>query len=342
MKNQNTFNLHSAVRVTALVASIAILAGCAAEPEIEGIETEQPVATQEPESTPRAEPTVEVAHVFDEPWPLEFTKSQLESASFEAASAFFDGVRSAPGEPVILFADSVPANIRSILEEVASSSSEYLFPLIEVPVIFGYAVAENDAAVAELLATTGLQITIEDICGWDGKPGCVDWMELGWWPIQTTFWRKGAPRAELIANSRVIPHEWFHEVQFQKFSYDSSRVAPSSLGIGVWIYEGSATFVDRVITKKLGGQVNILEGCVDKDRPLAEHWQHDQSAYYLGAFATAYIVASIGFQPLLDFFVEARNDRNWPAAFERAIGISLDDFYDKFEKVRPNINLPAC
>ncbi len=309
---------------------LPVLVGCATQP------------SQAPASSSSAEPLAESSTAFDEPWPLEFDQSELEAAAYVAASDFFEEVRSPSEQPVLLFADSTPSRIRDILNEVAVSSSEYLFPLIEGPVSLSYVVARDDAEVAQLLAETGLNIPLDNMCGWNASPNCTDWTELGWWPIQHSYWRANSPRTDLIANSAVIPHEWFHEVQFQKLSYDPNRISPTSLGIGVWIYEGSATFVDRVLTKKLGGNTRILQGCFDNTRPLSEHWMHDQSAYDLGAFASAYIVASVGFQPLLDFFIEIRNDRNWAEAFERAIGLTTEDFYEKFEQVRSNISLPQC
>ena len=62
--------------------------------------------------------------------------------------------------------------------------------------------------------------------------------------------------------------------------------------------------------------------------------------YITGQLASEFIVASVGFQKFLDIWINFKETQNFDKSFEKAIGISIEEFYDKFEKARLNLGLP--
>jgi hypothetical protein len=63
--------------------------------------------------------------------------------------------------------------------------------------------------------------------------------------------------------------------------------------------------------------------------------------YVIGQVATEYIVASVGFQKMLDIFVDYKTTKNFEKSFENVIGISKVTFYEKFDQIRTKVGLPA-
>jgi hypothetical protein len=62
--------------------------------------------------------------------------------------------------------------------------------------------------------------------------------------------------------------------------------------------------------------------------------------YNVGQVATEYIVASIGFQKMLDIWIDYGTTRNFEKSFESITGISKEAFYEKFDQLRTRVGLP--
>ena len=62
--------------------------------------------------------------------------------------------------------------------------------------------------------------------------------------------------------------------------------------------------------------------------------------YIAGQLATEYLVASVGFQKMLDIWTDFKSTKSFEKSFMNVIGISKEAFYEKFEKSRVNLGLP--
>ena len=62
--------------------------------------------------------------------------------------------------------------------------------------------------------------------------------------------------------------------------------------------------------------------------------------YNIGLVASEYIIASVGFQKLLDIFTDYGTTKNFEKSFESVTGISKAVFYEKFDQVRTKVGLP--
>jgi hypothetical protein len=63
--------------------------------------------------------------------------------------------------------------------------------------------------------------------------------------------------------------------------------------------------------------------------------------YNIGHVATEYIVASVGFQKLLDIFIDFGKSNDFEKSFESVTGISKQAFYEKFDLIRTRVGLPG-
>jgi hypothetical protein len=61
--------------------------------------------------------------------------------------------------------------------------------------------------------------------------------------------------------------------------------------------------------------------------------------YIAGQLASEFIIASVGFEKLLEIFTSFKQTNDFEKSFKLAIGISKEDFYEKFEKARINLGL---
>jgi hypothetical protein len=141
--------------------------------------------------------------------------------------------------------------------------------------------------------------------------------------------------------SSVTTHEMFHI--WQRAAYkreDDNNPDPNNpLSSPVWFDEGGAEFFSEAFYSKISETYQVpklryeplyLKDYVtrDKDRSLP---------YILGRLAGEYIVASKGMDKYLEIYWNVGKGQGFPAAFENALGISLDNFYEKFDKNLKNM-----
>ena len=162
--------------------------------------------------------------------------------------------------------------------------------------------------------------------------------------------------------SALLAHEFFHIVQFQMAGLERKQFTQDGFAdttnlFPVWFSEGTANFVGfSVATLALGSTYwesrpamfryappspatnrNTL-----KDYEIRNGPGNDSPTYpyVIGQFATEYLVASVGFQKMLDVWITFKKINDFEVSFEKAVGIPLDEFYGRFEKVRTNMGLP--
>ena len=162
----------------------------------------------------------------------------------------------------------------------------------------------------------------------------------------------------------LLAHEYFHLVQANlsktrpgEAERNKSTNASSVNAFPIWFIEGSAEFVGYSVGA-LAQNASYWEG-----RPrMLSYSPPDESInknaisdyeiriccgnnaptypYHIGQIATEFIVASIGFQKMLDIMIDYGTTRNFEKSFETVTGISKATFYEKFEQLRPKVGLP--
>jgi hypothetical protein len=160
----------------------------------------------------------------------------------------------------------------------------------------------------------------------------------------------------------LLAHEYFHLVQRtlskNPFASQMKNGQPDMAnGFPVWFIEGSADFVGFAVGA-LSQNATYWEGRERMFSYAPREEATDKNAiadyeirtccgnstptypYGIGRVATEYIVASIGFQKMLDIWSDFAITRNFETSFEKVTGISKEAFYQKFDQVRTKVGLP--
>jgi hypothetical protein len=119
-----------------------------------------------------------------------------------------------------------------------------------------------------------------------------------------------------------------------------------------WLVEGSAEFTGySVAALSMGSE--YWQGRERMFNPINQNALEDAEIrvfigtqpngpidpYGIGRAATEFLVASVGFQKLLEIFALFKETRNFEKSFERATGVSTAFFYSRFEMVRSKLGM---
>ena len=153
-----------------------------------------------------------------------------------------------------------------------------------------------------------------------------------------------------LGEQSFAPHETFHTFQGALAGKMSGIPPTDSMFIPRWLTEGSANFIGFYMQERVGirtyeeGRAFQVDnnGAYFDDRgllPLKNYEVPSLSNIYLdpygiGQAATEYLVASAGADVILKIFEYTATEKSFEAGFKKAAGISLADFYAKFELAR--------
>ena len=140
-------------------------------------------------------------------------------------------------------------------------------------------------------------------------------------------------------------HEVFHTVQFALAGPNVGGDSP--LHIPRWLMEGSANYFGFYVADRLGfdqyqtgrdQQINA-NPAYKTIVPLAQYDNFTSDPYGIGQAATEYMIASVGFESLLNIFKFTGTEGTFSAGFKKATGIELSEFYLKFESARSSMQI---
>jgi hypothetical protein len=147
-------------------------------------------------------------------------------------------------------------------------------------------------------------------------------------------------------------HEVFHTIQHsltgEDFTVHGGTLSDfSARRIPRWLTEGSANYFGYYIVDKLGfhsyenGRNNQVRFNSEyrNIKPLSTYDNFESNPYGIGQAATEYIIASVGFESLLNIFKFTGTEGTFSAGFKKATGIKLSEFYSKFEDSRKNMKI---
>lgn len=151
----------------------------------------------------------------------------------------------------------------------------------------------------------------------------------------------------------VVVHEYVHVVQ----NYSSSRASASPLAVGfgpIWLIEGGADYLASwvVASEKIDDMTSMRASRLNAVKrirlPLrtieTRGGAHDAgggSEYTLGWLGTEFLAKNYGGeQNVLKFYRSTATSPRWTDAFKDTFGVTIDEFYDKFEEYR-KMNFPA-
>ena len=142
--------------------------------------------------------------------------------------------------------------------------------------------------------------------------------------------------------SSITTHEMFHIWQraaYQRNS-DNGLDPRNPLNPPVWFDEGGADFFGEAMFSKSSSYYQVPRVRWQPTFKLKDYTTREIDRYlpyYLGHAASEYIVASKGMDNFLQVYSNVGKGQDFPTAFENALGITLDAFYLKFDRVLEKI-----
>ena len=286
---------------------------------------------------------------FDEPWSTNASRREMiETALFKLFNDL-DSIRNDDCEikPEIFIGDPMLEEHRYLLEEISTgminSFCDYLTN--DIPVIAGKYTFAKEIIDQEGLASD----QYGGNCGFDLQQDYASACAIGgtaWVGISLGSVREGVSFIE-ERRLTIAAHELFHIIHDQI----NPRADPllgtcrsRTCSGPVWFYEGAGEFFGRAMTQYLGLQNYAT--FVPTDRSgyymdgeylsdlefLTESGKRAGGVenYYSGQVAMELIIANKGLLPLMEVWANLDVGMPFPEAFEMALGIPLEDFYDVF------------
>ncbi len=151
-----------------------------------------------------------------------------------------------------------------------------------------------------------------------------------------------------IGRRSTPAHEVFHTIQYSLLGYNLENFGPGHpQRVPRWFMEGSANYFGYYMVEKLGlesyenGRNNQVRFNSEyrNIKPLSTYDNFESNPYGIGQAATEYIIASVGFESLLNIFKFAGTEGTFSAGFKKATGIELSEFYSKFEDARSSMQI---
>ena len=156
----------------------------------------------------------------------------------------------------------------------------------------------------------------------------------------------------LRSTASVVIHEVIH-VAFQRnlFGFDwSSLNRDYAVHPPRWFVEGMATYFHGFISSIHGGDlcrgdcVDWINGVPVSEIPLSSSEDSIYCAHACGAFAIELLASIVGQRHIVDFYIMQRPGQTWQQTFKEAFGISVPDFYARYDRHRaagfPELNPP--
>ena len=321
--------------------------------------TPTPTPTSSPTPAPTIKPTPTPTPLTFEAWSTEIDSKIL---SDQAQQNFLDWARNRIGNQ---------SNHLQIVQENQHSSRVSILKRADDlgAQLFGSYFLQGSVTVIGASESWTIQELAKS--GWDTKkcsdpymPGvalCLDRAKRQGYVVTSDS--NYDPRNPGSDGGALLAHEYFHLAQANIMKSTNgiptkSGDANSAKDIPAWFLEGTADFVGFSVAA-LSQNASYWQGrermlsyappqesinknsiadyeirvCCGNDTPTYP--------YNVGQVATEYIVASIGFQKMLDIWIDFGSTRNFELSFEKVTGISKSAFYEKFDLIRTKVGLPA-
>lgn len=300
-----------------------ILVGCMAP------ETIPIISESEPESTDFAEITN---------WSVEFSRDNLADQALNVAHYYFKNNRGVESEINFYFEQSVSEGRKLRYSELTKLTTAIFHNSLngELNVIAGTTQAFMTETLYGNNISTPLQVSegTNSLCGievWEDDPSGCTWNNTVWYGFGKV------PDKEYGALHNVAPHETFHAV-----SHQLAGGTPQLNDAPIWFIEGTAEFFGYAITDYTGHfayeDLATLDWYYLPDPATGlEFWNRQPVRnmplewYTIGQIATEYMVVNSGVDEVLAIYENIGRGMDFSEAFEESMGISLFDFYVRFD-----------
>jgi hypothetical protein len=285
----------------------------------------------------------EVKSPFEEPFPTTFTKTELIDRSLSEVKKFV-AAQTRSTQIDLAYQETFPQRERAwidlmvkFLGKAIPADNSAFTPFIAVGSSDDYIVAEAEKR--------GLQYFSPGFCGRVTRyeSYCAS---LGWAGLNYKDSVEGNHPIVDPGKRSVLAHEYFHvwHKSIDGSTSGNNKDPRSPEGIPLWFMEGNANFFGFALTHTAeltsyskGRQTQVDEYMKGSSEPLSAHIGWDLNPYGIGQASAEYLVASVGVEKVLDVYRKLGQGFLFADAFKSSIGISLDEYYAKFELARASI-----
>lgn len=278
---------------------------------------------------------------FAKPFPTNFTKDEVIRAALVNLAAYSRATD--PQSSVeIIFESSFPESDSIWAKKMVNLANQKLpFP-DKYPYLAAF--GSTDGFLESAVTKAGGKFSSNGLC--NRKTTYESYCASAGWAAYNYMdsIQRGYPIVDSGKRS-VVAHELFHVWQktVDGSPVDNNLQPDSPNGLPLWFAEGNANFFGFAMTHNAKetdyftgryGQVDAYMNSNNKS--LKEHVNWGNSPYGIGQASAEYLVASVGFEKVLDVYRLVGKGTTFASAFEQSIGISLDAYYAKFDSVRKN------
>ncbi len=318
--------------------------------------TVSPRPSSSPNSESQPTPTPKPSATFL-PWSTDFSAVDMYSSALRKTHEFFGQNTQTQDNLTMVIQETFEISDIALFKSIGVGAHSIFYPITKQPTTLIFATSPKWAG--DQAKQLNLKVNSYELpCGGNGTWDSYCASENYGFMIYNGRFEEARKRNQQrldfgVGAKSVIAHEYFHTVQSALRSREA-RDPASPIYIPTWLFEGSANFIGFSIIDYLKidryteGRFSEVESHQDykskeTNVSLREFRHYSSSSnnvnlnpYGIGMAATEYIVASTSVQSLLNIFVYTRSSSTFEEAFEKAIGISLNDFYEKFDRARSN------
>ena len=317
--------------------------------------TASPAATATPTSTPTPSPT----QINFVPWGTDVDSKTLSEI---AQRNFLQWVKERSGQPknhTQLIQENRYSNRIDLLKKSDDLGAQLFSSYVKQGSMT--VIGANEGWTLEQLAKSGWPVTKCRDQYMQGVELCLEGTRYQGYVITSdAFYDARNPGRDGAA---LLAHEYFHLVQANLIGSRDLFITKNgdpqtAKAFPAWFAEGTAEFVGYSVgalsqnASYWDGRATALTYAPPGDstnRNSISDYEIRTCCgngtptypYNIGHVATEYIVASVGFQKLLDIFVDFGKSNDFEKSFETVTGISKQAFYEKFDLIRTKVGLPG-
>jgi hypothetical protein len=318
----------------------------------------EPTPMPTPLATPTPTPTVK-ADVPFMPWSTDTTAKAVSDAAQVNFRNWAEAQIGKVANHKFVLQENVLDSRKKNFQRVDAIGTQLFGQFFSVP--SATVVGSSESWVVEKLNSNGGSYReCSDNAGNSGLNYCLDqWKTQGYVVTEDMGYDATNPGND---GTSLLAHEYFHLVQHQLVNLERQQLIRDGYKnsehlFPAWFIEGSANFVGFSVSALTfsatywegrkamftyapqGLAVNSL-ALEDYEIRNGPGNYSPTYPYITGQLATEYLVASAGFEKTLNIWIQFRESKDFKKSFEKAIGISIQDFYRSFEAVRTDLGLP--
>ena len=289
----------------------------------------------------------EVAEAFVQPWPTDFSRKELIDSAMARTIDYMIGLPEGhPQRPLTIhFEPGFPLAHRYWVEAIAAQSMKAIGGDVYPEGV--HLIVGDSVYLRETLTALKPREFVAEFCGNDDAPA-GDIFFCAEDDIAMVRFGRVVDQGVLADSgvwTSVVAHEILHT--FHAFHGEKGR-SEGGFGEPIWMVEGSAEFFGFAMAQLAGVSSYYVSPWTweyylpDPDLGLEEFetrlpFAYPPEEYWMGQMATEYLVASLGFEVLLDIYREYGSTGDFEASFEAATGLALTDFYQRFDEAYRNL-----